>query len=69
MDLKEIGINTRNWVDSTQDRDYWRALVNAALNSISHGVSYEVGEGKQRIDEVRENERRGVWSFQVGMPV
>ena len=32
MDLKEIGINTRNWVDLTQDRDYWRALVNAALN-------------------------------------
>ena len=23
MDLKEIGINTRNWVDSAQDRDYW----------------------------------------------
>ena len=32
MNLKEIGINTRNWVDLTQDRDYWRALVNAALN-------------------------------------
>ena len=32
MDLKEIGINTRNLVDSAQDRDYWRALVNAALN-------------------------------------
>jgi hypothetical protein len=32
MDLKEIGINTRNWVDSAQDREYWRALVNAALN-------------------------------------
>jgi hypothetical protein len=31
MDLKEMGINTRNWVDSAQDRDYWRALVNAAL--------------------------------------
>ena len=31
MDLKEIGINTRNWV-SAQDRDYRRALVNAALN-------------------------------------
>ena len=28
--LKEIGINTRNWVDSAQDRDYWRALVNVA---------------------------------------
>ena len=32
MDLKGIGINTRNWVDSSQDRDYWRAIVNAALN-------------------------------------
>ena len=32
MDLKEIGINTRNWVNSVQDKDYWRALVNAALN-------------------------------------
>ena len=32
MDLKEIGINTKNWVDSAQDRDYWRALVNAALD-------------------------------------
>ena len=32
MDLKEIDVNTRNWVDSAQDRDYWRALMNAALN-------------------------------------
>ena len=32
MDLKGIGINTRNWVDSAQDRDYWRVLVNVALN-------------------------------------
>ena len=32
MDLKETGIYTRNWVDSAQDRDCWRALVNAALN-------------------------------------
>ena len=31
-DLKEIGINTRNWVDLSQDRDYCRALMNAALN-------------------------------------
>ena len=30
--LKEIGIDTINWVDSAQDRDYCRALVNAALN-------------------------------------
>ena len=32
MDLEEIGINTRNWVDSAQDRGYWKALVNAVLN-------------------------------------
>ena len=32
MDLEEIGINADNWVGSAQDRDYWRALVNAALN-------------------------------------
>ena len=32
MDLEETGINAGNWLDSTQDRDYWRALVNAALN-------------------------------------
>ena len=32
FDLKEIDINTRNWVDLAQDRDYWRTLVNAALN-------------------------------------
>ena len=30
--IKEIGINTRNWVNSAQDRDYWRAFVNVALN-------------------------------------
>ena len=32
MDLKEISINTRNWINFAQRSDYWRALVNAALN-------------------------------------
>ena len=32
MDLEEISINAGNWVDSGQNMDYWRALVNAALN-------------------------------------
>ena len=31
MDLEEIGINAGNWVYLTQNRDCWRALVNAAL--------------------------------------
>ena len=33
MDLKEIGINTRNWVNSAHNRDYWRALLNTTLKS------------------------------------
>ena len=32
MNLEEIGISAGNWVDSAKDRNYWRALVNAALN-------------------------------------
>ena len=32
MNLEEIGINVGNWVDSAQDRNYGRALANAALN-------------------------------------
>ena len=32
IDLKEIGISTRNWVVLAQDRDYWRALVSETLN-------------------------------------
>ena len=32
MDLEDIGINAGYWVDSAQDRNYWRALVNATLN-------------------------------------
>ena len=31
MGIEEIGINAGHWVDSAQDRDYWRALVNAAF--------------------------------------
>ena len=32
IEHKEIGINTRNLVDSDQDSYYWRALVNVVLN-------------------------------------
>ena len=32
MDFEEIGINAGDWIDSAQNRDYWRTLVNAALN-------------------------------------
>jgi hypothetical protein len=32
MELKEIGINTWNWVGSAQYKDYWKTLVNVTLN-------------------------------------
>ena len=40
MDLEEIGINAGNWVDSAQNRNYWRALVNVEPpGSIGQAVS------------------------------
>ena len=32
MDLKEIGIITRNWVDLAQDRAYWMG-INGSLHA------------------------------------
>ena len=32
MDLEEVVINAGNWVNSAQDRDYWRAHANVVLN-------------------------------------
>jgi hypothetical protein len=32
MDLRDIGWDGVDWMDTTQDRDQWRALVNTVLN-------------------------------------
>jgi hypothetical protein len=32
MDLKEIGMNTRDWVDSAHGSDYWKTLVTEKMN-------------------------------------
>jgi hypothetical protein len=32
MDLQEKGWRGMDWIDVAQDRDKWRALVNAAMN-------------------------------------
>ena len=31
LNFFKIDVDTMNWVDSAQDGDYWRVLVNAAL--------------------------------------
>jgi hypothetical protein len=32
MDLREVGWDGRDWIDLAQDRDRWRARVNAVMN-------------------------------------
>jgi hypothetical protein len=34
MDLREIGRDGVDWIDMTQNRDQWRALVNTVLNLV-----------------------------------
>jgi hypothetical protein len=32
IDLREIGLDGRDWIELAQDRDQWRALVNTVMN-------------------------------------
>ena len=32
MNLEEVWLGGTDWIDTAQDRDTWRALVNAVMN-------------------------------------
>jgi hypothetical protein len=32
IDVRDIGLDGMGWIDLTQDRDKWRALVNTVIN-------------------------------------
>jgi hypothetical protein len=57
MDLREIGWDGMDWIYLAQDRDQWRALVNAVMNLRFHkklGSSCTIGSFSRNFSSMSE---------------
>jgi hypothetical protein len=45
MDLVEIGLSVVDWIGLAQDRDKWRALVDAVMNLIGSKSAERLSSG------------------------
>jgi hypothetical protein len=63
MDLREVGWDSRDWIDLAQDRDRWRAYVNAVINLRFPSSSSTIGSFSRRAQLHERVMRDSYWSL------